>query len=316
LLIKNVPPIIPKSLEIVLPLGRCSRIFTKPMIFGKVKLMKMTKMFARNERESADFTPFALPLLKFFLVGIFAMVAGQVHAQTTLSGYQVITGQLSVATSAAPGHQLDLGSSYVNSDGSALFRKLLMVGGAVAVDFSGTASPTTDPQICFSRGLFIDAKATTDNLALRRDGELWRLGPASGTGDAILFGIYSDTYRASVMSLTNYGSIQAIRGTARGLESLAAINGMARGNKSVAIGEGAVAQSFHSFVIGRNNVVNGTGSSWIANEPLFVIGNGTGDRMDPPAVRNRDAFTVYKDGRVRIAKRQGDIMMGDFGNPE
>ncbi len=79
------------------------------------------------------------------------------------------------------------------------------------------------------------------------------------------------------------------------------------------VGEAATASSFSSFVVGRYNVLEGTANSWVstagATEPLFVVANGTGT-----GARN-NAFTIYKDGTVTMSKAQGDILMGQFGNP-
>jgi hypothetical protein len=56
-------------------------------------------------------------------------------------------------------------------------------------------------------------------------------------------------------------------------------------------------------VIGRYNLWSST------MQPLFVIGNGTS------ATNTRNAVEVYTDGTVKIGMRQGDIGMGDYGNP-
>lgn len=64
-----------------------------------------------------------------------------------------------------------------------------------------------------------------------------------------------------------------------------------------------------SFVIGEYNVQEGDANTVSGATPLFVVGNGASTSS-----RN-NALTVYKDGRVKISKRQGDILMGSFGNP-
>jgi len=107
-------------------------------------------------------------------------------------------------------------------------------------------------------------------------------------------------------------------GYAEGDGATAISGGVALANYSIAAGRYTNAVAAQSFVIGRHNVIAGTENlvNWVESDPLFVVGNGTGESEDPPEIRNRDAFIVYKDGTIRIAKRQGDILMGDFGNPE
>lgn len=96
----------------------------------------------------------------------------------------------------------------------------------------------------------------------------------------------------------------------------------ASGNLSVALGAGTSSTTYGAVVIGRNNMEkqkDGTttppaasASAWNDNDPLFVVGNGTGQAADPVEIRNRNAFIVYKDGTVKVGKAQGDILMGEF----
>lgn len=84
------------------------------------------------------------------------------------------------------------------------------------------------------------------------------------------------------------------------------------GFSSFAAGFYTRADSFASFVVGCWNLGGFAGPDgdwqWNGQDPVFEIGNGTG-----PATRS-NALTVYKDGTVIIPKRQGDILMGEFGN--
>ena len=91
---------------------------------------------------------------------------------------------------------------------------------------------------------------------------------------------------------------------------------LSSGDLSAAFGFSTEASSYASFVIGRYNAGGGSPDEWDGEDTLFEVGNGTGDPGDPPEVKNRNAFTVYKNGNVVIPKRQGDILMGEFGNPE
>jgi hypothetical protein len=70
------------------------------------------------------------------------------------------------------------------------------------------------------------------------------------------------------------------------------------GTASSSFGYYTKAESFSSFVIGRYNYISATynTTSWVATDPLFVIGNGTNS-----ASRN-NALTVLKNGNVLIDK--------------
>jgi hypothetical protein len=90
-------------------------------------------------------------------------------------------------------------------------------------------------------------------------------------------------------------------------------DGSASGSYAFAQGI-ATAASAYSTAIGQyNTTVNYSGgavsaSSWAAADPVFNIGIGTGTSA------RKDALIVYKGGQVKIPKRQGDIIMGEFGN--
>ena len=88
---------------------------------------------------------------------------------------------------------------------------------------------------------------------------------------------------------------------------------LAAGDYSFAAGLWTRADAINSFVIGRSNV-GGGGTQWNLADPIFEIGIGDSPFEVWPPVR-KNALTVYKDGRITIPKRQGDILMGEFGNP-
>lgn len=114
-----------------------------------------------------------------------------------------------------------------------------------------------------------------------------------------------------------------------------ALIGYGNGASNTTITNSLVSGSFNSanvtdgLVAGKNNVVSGQhyvmGQGLIANtnprmvvlgqynEPpvsgqLLVVGRGTSGNPE-------NALEIYTDGRVRIPQRQGDILMGDFGDP-
>jgi hypothetical protein len=80
----------------------------------------------------------------------------------------------------------------------------------------------------------------------------------------------------------------------------------ANGWFSTAMGEFTTAKTTHSVAIGRYNVDLGSPSgwsTWIATDPLFIIGNGTGD-----GDRN-NAVTVFKNGNVGIGGSDPSIRL-------
>ena len=90
-------------------------------------------------------------------------------------------------------------------------------------------------------------------------------------------------------------------------------------SNSAAIGAGATACSYSSLVVGQNNVgkaLDGStapsvnswrdGTSGQPIDPLLEVGIGANSS------NKNNAFTVYKDGTVRVGKAQGDILMGEF----
>ncbi len=71
----------------------------------------------------------------------------------------------------------------------------------------------------------------------------------------------------------------------------------ATGDLSTAMGYYTTAQAYASLVLGRFNVDGGTSNSWVATDPLFVIGNG----VNAGSLSN--AMTVYKNGNTEITGR-------------
>lgn len=75
-------------------------------------------------------------------------------------------------------------------------------------------------------------------------------------------------------------------------------NNYSRALNAFAMGQNLYAVSANSFVVGRYNNLIGTRDEWVENDPLFVIGNGTGSST------RKDAFIVYKNGDAYI---DGDL---------
>ncbi len=66
------------------------------------------------------------------------------------------------------------------------------------------------------------------------------------------------------------------------------------GAQAIAIGANAYAQSLRSVAVGQYHLAIGSTNSWVATDPLFVVGNGAHNEA-----RN-NAFSVLKNGNVGI----------------
>jgi len=133
-------------------------------------------------------------------------------------------------------------------------------------------------------------------------------------GSALGAGIVSSGYGATAVGWFTVASGGASTAGGYGVESAAWA--------SSSFGEGNKAQNSWSTALGlmtktdsdTQTVVGGYNAPTVNS--AFVVGIGTGDPDGSgPGVETRtNAFEVYKDGRVIINKRQGDILMGEFGN--
>lgn len=85
----------------------------------------------------------------------------------------------------------------------------------------------------------------------------------------------------------------------------------ARGYVSAAFGLGTVSRPFASFVLGQYNDTTSTiagMTSWVEADPVFSIGNGTGDS------ERSNAFTVLKNGATAIGHSDPTAMLDVEGN--
>jgi len=111
-------------------------------------------------------------------------------------------------------------------------------------------------------------------------------------------------------------SVSLSNGVTDGSYSTAMSGGFALGDFSTAMGVGVHSVVYSGFVAGTfNEEYPNVLSVPQETDPLFVVGNGTGFNEDSPEKRLHDALVVYRSGKVKIARRQGDIEMGDFGIP-
>ncbi len=112
-------------------------------------------------------------------------------------------------------------------------------------------------------------------------------------------GQYSVSMGAGVIASGNSAFSVGFNTNASGAQSNAFnYYSIASGSYASAFGQRTTAQAYNSFVIGRFNVNPGTYSTttWVATEPLFVLGNGSS------AATANNALTVLKNGNVLINK--------------
>lgn len=149
----------------------------------------------------------------------------------------------------------------------------------------------------------------------------WAFGNFSAAfGEGIALGELSTAFNYGAYA-TGYASLAAgIDTEALGNYSTAfGAHTEAGGEHSFSVGEYTIAGALNSVAIGRWNVGaytitpdanndNDGDTQWIETDPIFEIGIGNESAR-------ANALTVYKSGKVIIAKAQGDILMGEFGNP-
>lgn len=124
---------------------------------------------------------------------------------------------------------------------------------------------------------------------------------------------------ANTTASNQYATALGHQNTASGLGALATGGyNLASGDYATSLGYSTTARSYGVTVIGRFNALETSfnPTSWVDSDPLFIVGNGTGNPLNtiPATVRNRNALTVYKNGNatfqgvVRVAPG-GDIPM-------
>lgn len=122
-------------------------------------------------------------------------------------------------------------------------------------------------------------------------------GTASGVG--------SKTFGSGTAS--GFGAMTIGGGTASGFVAATLFAGVASGDYSVAMGENSLASGTNSIALGRNttaqaygstvfgsyNIASGNQTTYVATDPLFVIGNGT-------FLVPSNAITILKNGKTAI----------------
>ena len=106
-------------------------------------------------------------------------------------------------------------------------------------------------------------------------------------------GLYSTAFGHSTIAKGRYSVAFGFFSRALGNLSLSAGQGTeAEGDYSASFGLSTNATSYASSAIGRSNVGGGNPKEWISTDPIFEIGNGSGQPSN--------AFTVLKNGSTGI----------------
>ncbi len=183
-----------------------------------------------------------------------------------------------------------------------------------------------------SGSLVSGAVGTSNLLTLDRSFAIGR-NNAIAASDSLAVGMYNNIYAASAGCVLTVGGSNLMSGgdsalvgynnemTAGTTASLlvGALNYGDNANSSIIAGYNCVAQNAEgtaTFGIGLINswnyctVLGRYNHTGVNAGPLFVVGNGV------DAVTPSNALEVYESGKVVILNRQGDIPMGEFGDPE
>jgi hypothetical protein len=154
----------------------------------------------------------------------------------------------------------------------------------------------------FRAGMVNDASWDKDNIGILSFG-FGNTVRATGSG-SFAFGALSSASGTSAVAMGSTtsasGNVSVALGTATTASGFAstALGGTtaASGNYSLATGQGTVSRSFASSAFGRYNdsIITSSTDSWVAGDPLFLIGNGSS------SVNRSNAFAVLKNGNVGI----------------
>jgi hypothetical protein len=188
-------------------------------------------------------------------------------------------------------------------------REAMTYTGTTSTTFTGvTRGVYGTTAVTHNNGLYVFAPIMTAYagssraMLLGTDGSLaLGLGKTSGNG-AVAFStgtaVGQGSIAAGINAVANSDASMALgwATTAGGTSSFAANETtVTTGRASSAFGISTTANAYSSFVAGRFNVGGGTTSTWIATDPIFEIGIGTGT-----GVSAADAMTVLKNGNVGI----------------
>ncbi|MDD4900931.1 MAG: hypothetical protein PHS62_02340 [Patescibacteria group bacterium] len=175
---------------------------------------------------------------------------------------------------------------------------------SIAIGYSTIASTTYATALgAFAAATGANATALGYGVSATGAGSTALGGGATASGiSSTALGVYSLASGAYSMALGYNTTASGFSASTLGYSTIASgsysvafgSQTAASGSYSAAMGLGTKAESFTSLALGRYNVATGTAASWVATEPIFQIGIGTGD------VSRADAMTVLKNGNVGI----------------
>jgi hypothetical protein len=112
--------------------------------------------------------------------------------------------------------------------------------------------------------------------------------------DAGGYGAIAIGYQATASG--DFGAIAMGSGTtASGIVSTAmGYQTQATGEHAASMGRGTTAQAQASLVLGRYNVIEGSMDTWVEDDPVLVVGNGTDD------ANRSNALTLRKNGNLEL----------------
>lgn len=257
---------------------------------------------------------------KYLIAAILTALGWQslVIAQTTLSGDHIIDGKLTVGS--LEYNKEILGFSTVRIQGYYEGSPndsyaLLSRSGLTMMDFEYAS------HIGFDK-IYAGAYANGGTLSLAIGTDSYPGANGMGIGTEIYSGVGS----VAVGSLLFSSSYSVAVGQNISLDepySIAfGLNNSGSADHVLVAGYGLTSNWQSCVIFGRyNDFTEQMNDNWTESDPLFILGNGTGDSNDPVETRYHNAFVVRKNGAVEITgpvtmPRQGDIPMGEFGEAE
>jgi hypothetical protein len=123
-------------------------------------------------------------------------------------------------------------------------------------------------------------------------------GATASGGNSYAIGGGSEASGTQALAMGNFTTASGSYSTSMGQSTYAA------GNYSTAMGIQTTAGAYASVAIGRFNVGAGSASSWLATDPVFEIGNGTG-----LGVNSSNALTVLKSGNMGLGTATPSVLL-------
>jgi hypothetical protein len=177
------------------------------------------------------------------------------------------------------------GSSIAMSDGEVYSTSS---AGATAMS-KGVAYGESSTAMSGGRAFYVNSVAMTNGSSYEYS--------ATAMSNGVAYGLFSTAMSAG--SAHGYFATAMSYGVAGGHFSTAITGGITSGNYSFAAGQNALADSYSSTSLGRYNKSWGSSYNWVENDPLFLVGNGTG--ISSTLASN--AITTLKNGQTTLTNK-------------